>query len=274
MTTTGFSPADVFPSGGYDKMSELEMNSVRFDQPPWPKKYVICSTQRSGSFLLCRQLINAGLGAPHEYFNPGHVRMLSHRWNSDPSDLRAYVRRLFAKRTTPNGVWGIKIQWSEYEQVCQSGDGDLLDQEVFDGARYIVLYRKDLPAQAVSLHLSYVTGIWGFDATPTTVPHSAVPLDDLEHVEHCARRIVGETGAWEQFFTRREINPLKMFYEDYAADQSGWLIRVAQVLGVDPTKYRVPPPEPREPQHSPEIEALRRELIARFRVQHPASRLG
>src|SRR5438128_1228021 len=103
--------------GSYDKMSEMEISSERFDQEfvapvDRRRKYLICSTQRSGSFLLCRQLINAGIGVPQEYFNPLHRNLLCGRWNLDPRDTPGYIRSLYAKRTTRNGIWGVKLQWS------------------------------------------------------------------------------------------------------------------------------------------------------------------
>ena len=53
--------------------TEKQMTSEMLDQPIFkdePIKILICSTPRSGSYMLCRYMINAGLGVPHEYFNP------------------------------------------------------------------------------------------------------------------------------------------------------------------------------------------------------------
>jgi hypothetical protein len=52
-------------------LSESEVNSAKFDQPPCPikTKLIICSTPRSGSYLLCHAMIHHRIGVPHEYFN-------------------------------------------------------------------------------------------------------------------------------------------------------------------------------------------------------------
>src|SRR6201996_8890042 len=55
------------------RYTEAQITSELLDQPEFfgePAKVFICSTPRSGSYLLCRYMINAGLGVPHEYFNP------------------------------------------------------------------------------------------------------------------------------------------------------------------------------------------------------------
>src|SRR3974390_1066221 len=68
--------------GEMKRYKELEISSELLDQPEFkepPKKVFICSTPRSGSYLLCRHMINAGLGVPHEYFNPIVMRQIAPR---------------------------------------------------------------------------------------------------------------------------------------------------------------------------------------------------
>src|ERR1700685_4074364 len=64
------------------RYTELQVSSELLDQPAFsgePKKIFICSTPRSGSYLLCRHMINAGLGVPHEYFNPIVMQQMAPR---------------------------------------------------------------------------------------------------------------------------------------------------------------------------------------------------
>src|SRR5258707_14191716 len=64
------------------RYTELQISSELLDQPAFsgePKKIFICSTPRSGSYMLCRFMINAGLGVPHEYFNPLIMREIAPR---------------------------------------------------------------------------------------------------------------------------------------------------------------------------------------------------
>ena len=251
----------------YDKVPESTINAERFDQAPClvarKIRYVLCSTQRSGSFLLCRQLINAGIGVPQEYFNPLHVQTLCSRWGFRPRDEGSefYIRALYDKRTAPNGVWGTKLQWWQYQKYQPA-----IDRALRDTACYIYLYRTDTAAQAVSLHLSIVTGIWGFDGAKTTREQPHIHMGDLGHVARCEQIIAGENKNWEDFFARRKIQCLSIQYEKFVADQSGYITLVAQFLGLRENAYRLPPPEPRENQWPNEIDAVRRELLQRLRA--------
>jgi len=262
--------ARVVPVGeshknNYERMSAREINSERFDQAPDSlpgrvTRYIICSTQRSGSYLLCRQLINAGIGVPQEYFNPLHRKLLCRRWNLDPRDKLAYLHLLFARRTTPNGVWGSKLHWRQYTK-----NRPAIEQELLHAARYLFVYRTDVNAQAVSLHIALATGIWGFDGIRTRPGKLDFRLDDLDHVAQCTRMIDRQNQAWLDFFASRQITPLAIRYEDFVADQQGFVGQIAEFLGLDAAAYQVPPPEARENHFPPEIDAVRQELMRRCR---------
>ena len=159
----------------YERMPEFALDEARFDQAPLEpgvrtRGYAICSTPRSGSWLLCRQLINAGLGVPSEYFNITHAVPMCSRWRLDMRDTRAYVEALRARRTTPNGVWGTKILWAQFAERR-----NVLKVEVLAKCLPILLYREDIVPQAVSLHLSQLTGIWDFDGMVVTYPRTDIP---------------------------------------------------------------------------------------------------
>lgn len=247
---------------GYEKMTELEISSARFDQSPSTKssvcRFVICSTQRSGSFLLCRQLINAGIGIPQEYFNPIHLDILRRRWELSTKDELGYIQELYAKRTTPNGVWGTKLQWLQYVSNKNAAN-NVLDNI----SHFLFLYRKDLVAQAVSLHVSLLTGVWGFDGTVTTEIESYSHLKDVHHVARCAKLIKQENEKWHNFFNHRRITPLVVCYEDFVADQPGSVKRIAQYLGLDDNAYRVSVPEVREDRMATEFKAVKQDLMKR-----------
>src|SRR5947209_13992998 len=98
-------------------MAETFLSGPEFDLPLYEGKpritYMICSTGRSGSTLLCSLLTNTGvMGVPHEYFNLSrHGQFLIKRLK-DRADgeipMEEYFDALVKHRTTPNGVFGIK----------------------------------------------------------------------------------------------------------------------------------------------------------------------
>jgi hypothetical protein len=60
------------------------INSELMDQPICPegpaKKLLILSPPRTGSSMLCRMMLHAAIGVPHEYFNELFVRVIGDRF--------------------------------------------------------------------------------------------------------------------------------------------------------------------------------------------------
>lgn len=258
----------------YEKVSEFELDGARYDQPPLAPgrrrlTYVLCTTPRSGSWLLCRQLINAGIGVPSEYLNEAHVVPLCARWGVDPRDTRAYLHALYARRTTPNGAWGTKLMWTQFAERRGTLKATLLGRSLL-----IHLVRGDVVAQAASMLASWVTGLWGFEATPTTAPRTDLAWEDPRQLALVEQAMVRENARWAEFFASRRLAPLVIRYEDLVADQAGTVVRVARALGLDEDGFRVPPSEPREDALPADIEARRRALIERVKRERAPSSNG
>ena len=84
----------------------------KFDCPSvqTTKSVVFCTTPRCGSNMLCFSLIKTGLiGVPLEYFN--HVQSMHdfQKRISDSGTVYDYLNALLEVRTTPNGVFSMKI---------------------------------------------------------------------------------------------------------------------------------------------------------------------
>src|SRR6266851_225014 len=84
---------------------------------PLRKSYVIASSFRSGSTLLCVKLWETGLlGAPWEYLNFYNEMplMMARLKSASPED---YVTKLLACRTTSNGVFGVKAHFHDFSSA-------------------------------------------------------------------------------------------------------------------------------------------------------------
>ena len=251
--------------GDADRAAPPAVNEARFDQPEWngppAVRYVVCAAPRSGSYLLARLLIAAGLGVPHEYFQAGHAGRLADRWGIDRADRAGYLAALFRRRTTPNGVWGTKLQWDQ----CAGWRADL-DRAVLAGARLVYLTRADTTAQAVSLHLARVSGMWGFDTTPAVGVRAGGALDDPVGVRAAAAELQAEADAWEGYFAAAGADPLVVRYEEFVRAQPETIARIAEYLGLAQDAYRVPPAEPKSNDLPAAVEAARAALMARSRA--------
>ena len=79
--------------------------------------------------------------------------------SADETDVPTYIRRLEAVRTTPNGVFGVKIQPQHLDRL-NSGDSNAAGAflRLFD--KIVLLRRRDLLLQAISMARSELTGQW------------------------------------------------------------------------------------------------------------------
>ena len=102
------------------------------------RSYMVCSVPRCGSSLLCELLCNTEVaGAPTEFFDPELMQRFRERWGAATPD--EYMDRLIDKKTSPNGLFGIKVHWAQLEPAL----GDVDPADVFPGLRYVYIHRTD-----------------------------------------------------------------------------------------------------------------------------------
>jgi LPS sulfotransferase NodH len=242
------------------RYTELQISSELLDQPEFtgePKKVFICSTPRSGSYLLCRHMINAGLGVPHEYFNPivmgqmaprlglqddiagltfwprGRKDRLLMRRRGDPAAelafLEKYLPKLLARRCQ-NGVFAAKTHFRDFQRTLDNP----LGRELLKDGLFIHLYREDVLKQAVSEHFAQLTGRWGIDDTITTTPAESPEFFDVEAVDRALNDLAEQDRGWRVFFGRRGIAPISISYERLCEDPFAFVKAIARRLDIDP----------------------------------------
>jgi LPS sulfotransferase NodH len=245
------------------RYTELQISSELLDQPAFseePKKIFICSTPRSGSYLLCRFMINAGLGVPHEYFNPIVIRQMAPRlgfeesisglkwfprgrkdrlmlrWRERAAEvdfLKKYVPVLIPRRCQ-GGVFAAKIHFRDFRTVLDNPVGHRL----LDGGLFIYLYRENLLMQAVSERFAQLTGRWGIDDTVTTWPAANPNFFDDEAVDRTMNDLSEQDRGWRVFLARNGVAPMSCSYERLCEDPFGFVMAIASRLGIDPDTLR------------------------------------
>ena len=187
--------------------------------------YLICSVPRTGSTLLCDLLFGTGVaGAPTELFHPDYMRRLRRRWGAETTE--DYVQQLLARKTGPNGVFGAKAHWGQYQQLFEQTD----PRAVLPHLRLIFMTRRDRLRQAVSWVRALQTMRW----------HSIHPEQkerppefDLEHITRKLARIGREEDEWRTVFERYGIEPLDIVYEDLVSDPARILRETLEFLGIE-----------------------------------------
>ena len=174
----------------------------KFDYPSvkTTKSVVFCTTPRCGSNMLCFSLIKTGLlGVPLEYFN--HVKSMHdfQKRISDSDSVYDYINALLQVRTTPNGVFSMKLHHHQFRRVLKSAPL----HEVLPNCKYVYLHRRDKIRQAISAYIAYKTDQW-FSVNPNQ------PKPDVEYsfvdIKKNLMEIVQSQKAWGEYFKQYRHN--------------------------------------------------------------------
>jgi trehalose 2-sulfotransferase len=188
------------------------------------RSYVICCVQRTGSWLLAHTLADTGYaGRPSDYFDEAERQSRTREWNLPSPDLACYVQAVQEKATTPNGVFGSKIMWNDFDRLRSSdrtapgpGAGADFMGSTFAAARYVWLRREDKVRQGISWWRAGVTGQWALraeqDAGQPTAP-------DVERIVPLVRFAQQCEDGWRQWFASTGIQPCEVTYEELARDR-------------------------------------------------------
>jgi LPS sulfotransferase NodH len=212
--------------------------------------YIIASTMRTGSYLLCEGLEAAGrAGHPKEIFCPERRENYAGEWQLPKNiGFGHFLRTAIEKGTTENGVCGIKIHWHHLEPLARecgvNGEPWRVLRQLFPGAKYIHLRRRDRRAQAISYYRALITNEWwriqGV-ADPTRTGRE--PLFNAAKIHDLELELERQQHGWDEFFAAQSVDVMTMDYETLAADYRGEVARVLAFLGEDPALAReIPDP--------------------------------
>lgn len=257
-------------------------NGAACDLPPPQvpvRTWLIASLPRTGSTLLCRLVEQTGqAGVPKEYLNPMQVRdwearlapdaltRLRHRLLRGPlvplagrgpwteARLEAYLRRVQARRSSPDGWFGLKIHHHHFQRWFLD-TGWSVDR-LLRPAAWVMLTREDHVAQAVSWYRALQTGRWVAEQA-----QQLPPVYDRRAIAARLRAIEHAEAAWERWFTAQRLAPLRLRYEALTADPDAAVRAVLAHLGLPP-----PAPLPPSPPMIRQADDLSQAWIARFRA--------
>lgn len=216
------------------------------------KSYIICTSPRSGSTLLCKLLAATGkAGKPGSYF---HVPSLSN-WASDynlSADHFATERDLLgaifdgarARGTDTTGMFGLRLQRHSFEFFMQqinilhpglSSDPQRI-QAAFGNTLFIHLSRANKLDQAISLVKANQTGLWHRAPDGTELERLSAPQDPVYDADEIARHLAELTALdedWRTWFAKEKLAPLAVSYDELSADHTKILGRILEHLGLD-----------------------------------------
>jgi len=216
------------------------------------RSYIICTSPRSGSTLLCKLLAATHIsGDPASYFhNPSIVDWqnehdLSPRKGAAERDVLNAIFDAVRKRGAGGtGMFGLRLQRGSFDFLMQkigelhprlSNDVERLEA-AFGNILFVHLTRGDKLEQAISLVKAMQTGLWHKAPDGTELERLSAPNDAVYNLDEISRHVTELTALdqdWRDWFAQEKINPLQITYNELSADPREVLARILGQLGLD-----------------------------------------
>jgi trehalose 2-sulfotransferase len=226
-----------------------------------PRSYIICTTPRSGSTLLCDLLRETTVaGNPQSYFRPegihdwaDHFGIVTDNWPGELSFDRPFLDAVRAYGSGQSEIFGMRLMWENFAALIVRlrqllpeihGHAELL-HAAFQAPMCIHLSRRDKVAQAVSLLRAEQTGLWHLNADGTErqrVGDGATPSYDDGRLSILVSQLEANDEAWADWFDRNGIAPFKVDYENLSSDPNSVVSGILSSLGLDAAKADVVTP--------------------------------
>lgn len=206
--------------------------------------YTIWFSQRTGSTLLNKALASTGIaGDPCEWL---------HFQNNDPATFkREDLDRIWERGTTPNGVFGLKInfeqRWIDAFRTMFELKQEVSRAEVWSNAfpnctKHIYMTRRNKVRLAVSWWRAIVSGEWHRNYGEKPQEHDIADKYNFDAINHLIIDSAMCEAAIEDFFSESGIVPLTIVYEDFIQDYEGTIMKVLEYLELPTDNINVAPP--------------------------------
>ncbi|MBL4810918.1 MAG: sulfotransferase [Rhodobacteraceae bacterium] len=215
------------------------------------KSYMICTSPRSGSTLLCKLLEETGVaGNPGSYFhNPSLASWLqSNGLNADAfstheAALRAIYNAAIAEGRGDTAIFGLRMQRKSFDFFMQQTallHGDMQTdvariEAAFGPTLFIYLTRASKLDQAISLVKARQTGLWHMAADGTELERLSEPQQpyyDGAAIGHHLAELKQLDEAWKTWFRHENVQPLEVSYDRLSSDPRRILADILNALGL------------------------------------------
>ena len=253
------------------------MSPTNFDS------YVICTSPRSGSTLLCTLLRATGVaGNPESYFhNPSlsewrtEVGLPAESSAPERDALREVFGAVIQEGSLDTGIFGLRLQRHSFDYFTQKlavlYPEPSTDRQRFEAAfgrtLFLHLTREDKVEQAVSYMKAQQSGLWHQAPDGSELERLSPPQElryDSKQIQAQIDDMQAMDAAWINWFARENIEPLGVTYKALSADPAGVLQTVLARLGLDPDKA-----SGAEPGVAKLSDQTNHDWVTRFRTEQP-----
>lgn len=168
---------------------------------------------------------------------------------SERDALRAVFRTALERGRGGTNTFGLRMQRHSFDHFLQQLEivfpGRMKDAErigqAFGPTLYVHLSRSDRVDQAISLLRAEQTGLWHRRADGTELERLAPPRQpryDAGAIAQRIRELTEQDDAWERWFEKEGLAPLRITYDDLSDDPRKVLAKVLSALGSEPDLAR------------------------------------
>lgn len=208
------------------------------------KFYVICTTPRSGSNLLCDLLESSGImGQPKEFLNLDSVILPFARQNNLMESeskiyLDTYLDSVVKKFSSKNNVFAMKLLFDQFEPYMELN----VIRKFIHKFKFIWLLRKDVLSQAVSMHIAKETDEWtSFNEKQNKEKENKNRREFVEYdeskIDRFLRKLAKDNLNWIEFFSINQLDYLPVTYEDVLSNTNQVCHSICNFCGVE-TNYQ------------------------------------
>ena len=220
---------------------------------PLKSTYLVCTTPRTGSNLLCFSLAKQGIGIPIEYLNllgngstqEFYTRITNCDFKSDVANgvstteiCSKYIPQVIKHRTTANGVFGMKIFAHHFTNLYKDGNLSGLSALLGCKPKIINLVRENLIDLTVSYIMAQTNQQWHSNMTGSTIRNTIYNFDtffdtmkDLNEIQH----------KWNAIFRWQDYDVLRITYKELSQQYTDTLKLVNEHLGFTDLEIPTPP---------------------------------
>ncbi|MEO0697815.1 MAG: Stf0 family sulfotransferase [Pseudomonadota bacterium] len=216
------------------------------------KSYVICTSPRSGSTMLCKLLAQTKVaGNPGSLFHKPSIDAWLDYYDLDTAEFttrRELLNGIFeAAKSRGKGeteVFGCRLQRGSFaffiDQLRFMYPGHTSDvgriQAAFGPTQFIFLSRGDKLDQAISYIRAEQTGLWHRRADGSDLERQETRREegyDPDAIRSQMAEFIEFDVAWRSWFEEQSVVPLEVSYERLSREPQKQLKRILDALGAE-----------------------------------------
>lgn len=216
------------------------------------RSYIICSSPRSGSTLLCKLLAATDkTGKPDSHFHRQSIhdwvsdyKISKNKFTTDRELLAAIFHAARERGEGGTGMFGLRLQRQSFDYFTEklhilcpglSCDADRI-HKAFGHTLFIHLTRHNKLQQAISLVKATQTGLWHRAPDGTELERQSAPQEPVYDASAIATQLSEFTDMdqqWNSWFAKESLAPFRLSYEQLSENPTDILADVVERLGLD-----------------------------------------